>query len=109
MPAQRSTAVSAAEARALFSGLQKCPVLVLAVSGGPDSTALMLLAARWRLSLKTKPKLIAVTIDHGLRKEAKREAAAVAKLARKLGVTHRTLRWSGKKPAAGLQQAARAA
>lgn len=109
MPAQKSTAVSATEARALFSGLQAFSVLVLAVSGGPDSTALMLLAARWRDALKKKPTLIAVTVDHGLRKESKREAAAVARLARKLKITHRTLRWNGPKPSAGLQNAARLA
>ena len=109
MPAQKSTAVSATEARALFSGLQAFPVLVLAVSGGPDSTALMLLAARWRDALKKKPTLIAVTVDHGLRKESKHEAAAVARLARKLKITHRTLRWTGRKPSAGLQNAARMA
>jgi tRNA(Ile)-lysidine synthase len=67
------------------------------------------LAARWRDMLKAKPELVAVTVDHGLRKEAKAEAAAVGKLARKLGITHRTLRWTGKKPSTGLQQAARAA
>jgi tRNA(Ile)-lysidine synthase len=104
-----SSAISQSEAKSLFAGLEQSPALVLAVSGGPDSTALMLLAARWRNTLKTKPKLIAITVDHGLRKDAKREAAAVGKLARKLGLTHHTLRWSGKKPAAGLQQAARAA
>jgi tRNA(Ile)-lysidine synthase len=104
-----SSAISQSEDKSLFAGLEQFPVLVLAVSGGPDSTALMVLAARWRKTLKTKPKLIAITVDHGLRKEAKREAAVVAKLARKLGLTHRTLRWSGKKPATGLQQAARAA
>jgi tRNA(Ile)-lysidine synthase len=110
--AEAST-VSASEAKSLFSGLEQFPVLVLAVSGGPDSTALMVLAARWRKSIKTKPKswpkLIAVTVDHGLRKEAKREAAGVGKLARKLGIAHRVLRWTGKKPATGLQQAARTA
>ncbi len=109
MPAQKSMAVSATEARALFSGLQAFPTLVLAVSGGPDSTALMLLAARWRDALKSKPTLIAVTVDHGLRKESKHEAAAVARLARKLKIAHRTLRWSGRKPSAGLQNAARMA
>ena len=82
---------------------------MLAVSGGPDSTALMVLSARWRKTLKNKPELIAVTVDHGLRKEAKREAAAVARLARKLGIAHRTLRWSGAKPKTGLQEAARTA
>ncbi|HEY6832861.1 MAG TPA: tRNA lysidine(34) synthetase TilS [Pseudolabrys sp.] len=101
--------VSAAELAFLFSDLETVPSLVLAVSGGPDSTALMLLAAHWRDTLARKPELIAVTVDHGLRKESKAEAAAVGKLARTLGISHRTVRWTGKKPSTGLQQAARAA
>jgi tRNA(Ile)-lysidine synthase len=48
-----------------------------------------------------------VTIDHGLRKESKREAKAVEKLAHKLGIEHRTLAWTGRKPKTGLQEAAR--
>jgi tRNA(Ile)-lysidine synthase len=100
-------AVSASEVISLFSGLQSLPVLVLAVSGGPDSTALMVLAAQWRDSLRTKPKLVAVTIDHGLRKESKAEAATVARLARRLDIAHRTSRWTGRKPKTGLQEAAR--
>jgi tRNA(Ile)-lysidine synthase len=110
MPAPSAKPVTLAEAKALFAGLEVLPALVLAVSGGPDSSALMLLAARWRDTLRgSKPKLVAVTVDHGLRKEAKREAADVARLARKLKIAHRVLRWRGKKPATGLQQAARAA
>jgi tRNA(Ile)-lysidine synthase len=95
------------EANALFRGLEDLPGLVLAVSGGPDSTALLVLAARWAKRLKRAPKLIAVTIDHGLRPEAAREAAMVKELARRLGVPHRTLRWRGRKPRTGLQEAAR--
>jgi tRNA(Ile)-lysidine synthase len=109
MPTQEISPISSAELKTLFSDLDRLPALLLAVSGGPDSTALMVLAARWRDALKVKPKLIAVTVDHGLRAESKREAAAVARLARKLGVVHRTLRWTGAKPKTGLQQAARAA
>jgi tRNA(Ile)-lysidine synthase len=71
--------------------------------------ALMVLAARWRKSLKRGPTLSAVTVDHGLRKKSKAEATAVAKLARKLGVTHRIVRWTGSKPKTGLPQAARQA
>jgi tRNA(Ile)-lysidine synthase len=97
----------ATELGSLFADLADHPVLVLAVSGGPDSTALLLLASRWRKTLKVGPKLIAVTVDHGLRVEARREALAVQRLARKLGVTHRTLRWAGRKPETGLQEAAR--
>jgi tRNA(Ile)-lysidine synthase len=101
--------VSDAEAASLFADLSAFPALVLAVSGGPDSTALMVLAARWRASLKSGPTLLAVTVDHGLRKEAAGEARAVARLARSLGIAHRTLRWRGVKPKTGLPQAARAA
>jgi tRNA(Ile)-lysidine synthase len=100
-------AVGDGEANALFRGLEDLPGLVLAVSGGPDSTALMVLAARWAKRLKRAPKLIAVTVDHGLRPEAAREAAMVKHLARRLGVPHRTLRWRGRKPRTGLQEAAR--
>jgi tRNA(Ile)-lysidine synthase len=103
------SAVSAADVRLLFAHLVHYPALILAVSGGPDSTALMLLAARWRQTRKRGPKLIAATIDHGLRPEAKREALAVKKLARSLRIEHRTLRWTGRKPKTGIQEAARAA
>src|SRR5262249_19414657 len=64
---------------------------------------------RWAKRLKNGPKLVAVTIDHGLRPEAAREAAAVKRLARKLGIAHRTLRWRGRQPKTGLQEAARPA
>jgi len=86
-------AVSASEAKTLFDPLANASVLVLAVSGGPDSTALLFLAARWRAALKQGPKLLAVTVDHGLRPQSAGEARAVKRLARRLGVAHRTLRW----------------
>jgi len=104
-------AVRDQEASALFSGLENLRGLVLAVSGGSDSTALLLIAARWAEGLAKRrqnpPKLIAVTVDHGLRPESAREAAAVKRLARRLGLTHRTLHWRGEKPKTGLQEAAR--
>ena len=109
MSAASEGPVSASEAAALFADLSKTRVLILGVSGGPDSTALLWLAARWRARRKHGPTLIAVTVDHGLRPESAREARAVKRLTQKLGVAHRTLRWSGKKPASGIQQAAREA
>lgn len=93
----------------LFNDLWPAPALVLAVSGGPDSIALMMLATRWRTRRKDGPRLLAVTVDHGLRPESKNEAAQVARLAHRLKIAHRTLRWTGTKPKTGLQQAARQA
>ena len=99
--------ISETEAAWLFRPLAESSALVLAVSGGPDSTALLWLAARWRDALQRAPRLVAVTVDHGLRKESAYEALAVKRLARKLKVEHRTLRWTGRKPSTGIQEAAR--
>lgn len=99
--------ITSAEAKALFAELQAAPAIVLAVSGGPDSTALLWLAASWRAKLKRGPKLLAVTVDHGLRAESAREARDVKVLAASLRVDHRTLKWTGPKPKAGLPAAAR--
>ena len=99
--------VSAAEAAARFADLAQCRALVLAISGGPDSTALLVLAARWRAALKRGPKLHAVTVDHGLRTDSRAEARGVKAIAAKLGVAHRIMRWTGAKPATGVQAAAR--
>jgi tRNA(Ile)-lysidine synthase len=107
--ANKAEPITAAEAAEWFADLSGCKALVLAVSGGPDSTALCLLAARWRAARKEGPALLAVTVDHGLRPEARREAAAVKRFAVSLGIPHRTLRWTGPKPTTGLQEAARAA
>jgi tRNA(Ile)-lysidine synthase len=101
--------ISAADAKRLFADWKEAPALVLAVSGGPDSIALMWLAARWRRALARGPRLVAVTVDHGLRAEAAREARDVKRLARVLDLPHRTVRWLGAKPKTGLPAAARAA
>jgi tRNA(Ile)-lysidine synthase len=101
--------ISAQDAKRLFADWKAAPAIVLAVSGGPDSIALMWLAARWRSTLARGPRLIAVTVDHGLRAEAAAEARDVKRLARTLDLTHRTMRWAGEKPKTGLPAAARTA
>ena len=105
--ADTAAPVSATEARDLFADLEHCECLLLAVSGGPDSTAMMTLAARWRAALAQGPRLLAVTVDHGLRPGAAAEARAVKRLAATLGVAHRTVRWRGRKPSSGIQEVAR--
>jgi tRNA(Ile)-lysidine synthase len=108
VPLSSSTlAISPAEADVLFASLANEKALIVAVSGGPDSTALMVLITAWRKRRRKGPKLIAVTVDHGLRTESAREAAAVKRLARRIGITHQTLHWRGAKPKTGLQEQAR--
>jgi tRNA(Ile)-lysidine synthase len=97
------------DAKRLFADWRAAPAIILAVSGGPDSIALMWLAARWRRTLARGPRLIAITVDHGLRPEAMREAHEVKRLARTLDLPHRTMRWTGAKPKTGVPAAARSA
>ena len=75
----------------------------VAVSGGPDSLALLLLAAAAR------PGLVeAATVDHALRPESRVEAEAVAALCERLGVPHSilTAEWK-EKPETAIQDRAR--
>lgn len=109
MPDDDNDPISVRDAKLLFADCKAAPAIVLAVSGGPDSIALMWLAARWRRALARGPRLLAVTVDHGLRAEAAAEAREVKRLARTLDLEHRTLRWTGPKPKTGLPAAARAA
>jgi tRNA(Ile)-lysidine synthase len=67
----------------------------------------MWLMARWRRALSRGPRLLAVTIDHGLRREAAREARDVKRLAQSLDLEHRTIRWKGDKPKTGVPARAR--
>ena len=78
--------------------------LAVAVSGGPDSVALLLLAAA------AYPGLVhAATVDHGLRAESAAEAGFVADLCRALEVPHATLAVDVDTARASIQQSARAA
>ncbi len=78
--------------------------LAIAVSGGPDSLALIHLAATdW------PGRITAITVDHGLRKAAAEEAKSVAEQCLERGIPHVTLRWAGPHPSANIQAEARAA
>lgn len=108
LPEQGFSPVSTSEAGSLFQDLCQEPGLLVAVSGGPDSVALLALLADWART-PGRPRLHAATVDHGLRAESAAEAAAVEALCGRLNVPHATLRWEGVKPARGLQVQARTA
>ena len=90
-----------------FSRLNRATGILAAVSGGPDSIAMMHLLARW--GSERRPPILVATVDHRLRPEAAEEAAFVAREAASLGFAHHTLLWTGDKPVTGLQDAAREA
>jgi tRNA(Ile)-lysidine synthase len=94
---------------ALFRPLEAHAHWGLAVSGGPDSMALMQLVARRLARSAAGKKATVLTVDHGLRAVSGAEAAFVARAAASLGLRHATLHWEGAKPRTGIQAAARAA
>ncbi|MBV8970787.1 MAG: tRNA lysidine(34) synthetase TilS [Sphingomonadaceae bacterium] len=108
----RSDPLVAVEAAATFTAavtaltggpLGDAPFAV-AVSGGPDSLALLLLA-----HAAFGHRVRALTVDHRLRPDSAAEATDVAAYAARLGVPHATLAWDGPHPATNRQAAARAA
>jgi tRNA(Ile)-lysidine synthase len=101
-------AIGAAEFAAALDALDIATPFAVAVSGGADSLALLVLTAEWAKARKLPPPQ-ALTVDHGLRAESALEAKRVARWARDLGVPHETLVWTGAKPKGDVQAAARAA
>lgn len=87
-----------------FEGLRS---VIVAVSGGSDSLALLHLLLAFRDNCDAFPEIIAVTVDHELRAESNDEAHYVGQLCRAANISHRILRWSGPKPLSGISAKAR--
>jgi tRNA(Ile)-lysidine synthase len=86
---------------------ERQPVLGVALSGGPDSTAVVLLADRWARS--QGGSVHAITIDHAIRPDSAAESAQVAGWMAARGISHEIHRLTDRLPAADLQGQARAA
>ena len=86
--------------------MENAEVYAIAVSGGADSMALLLLMKEWEDAKKAK--IIALTVNHNLRVEAQQEAAQVAEFCAKIGVEHHILRWEHLQlPTSKIQESAR--
>ncbi|WP_306118798.1 MULTISPECIES: tRNA lysidine(34) synthetase TilS [unclassified Roseitalea] len=110
-PRHAADADPAAAAERAFAELDlagDAPVLV-AVSGGGDSTALVHLFRHHLARLPSAPPIIAATVDHRLRPESTGEAMAVARMCERLGTAHRIVTWDGPARSTGLQVQAREA
>lgn len=90
------------EASLTVLGVPECERLAVAVSGGPDSLCLALLAAESR-------DVVCLIVDHGLRKESSEEATRTVELLVSHGVRAERLEWKAVKPAANVQAEAREA
>ena len=91
----------------LLGSLGAFECLTIGVSGGADSTALLVLFDEWRHRANWNGRAYVVTVDHGLRTESAHEAKQVAVLCAKLGLDHSILPWKGEKPSGNLQATAR--
>ncbi len=90
---------------AALAPFEACPHLAVALSGGPDSTALLLLASEWVRA--REGALVAFIVDHGLRDGSSVEARAVARHCSTHGIASRILTWNGPKPASAIEEKAR--
>lgn len=86
-----------------FAGVN---LVLIAVSGGADSMALLALAADWA-ARRSGTRLSVATVDHSLRPESAAEAAAVARTAASLGLPHARLEAPLARPGARIEEAAR--
>ncbi len=96
------------EARRFLDSLIGPSRILVAISGGSDSTGLLLaLAEASKAVPNSKISLCAVTVDHALRTESAEEARQVAALCGALDIPHLVKVWQGEKPKAGIMSAAR--
>lgn len=93
-----------------LSSLKRPLRLLVAISGGSDSTGLLLALARAVRSRRDHDvSLCAATIDHALRAGSGDEALDVAALCARYSIPHTIRRWTDDKPATGIAAAARQA
>lgn len=97
-------------ARQFIDKISKPTTILAAVSGGSDSTGLLIALQRAvRDAGRSDISIHAVTVDHALRAESAMEAEGVARLCERIDIPHHIRRWDGDKPKSGVSAAARLA
>lgn len=96
-------------ARRFLTSIRHPTRLLVAISGGSDSTGLLLALKRALADCGAPHSLAAATVDHALRPGSADEARAVARLCASIDIPHRILTWHGEKPLTGISAAAREA
>ena len=94
------------EIAALFAPVADSRTIALAVSGGPDSLALLDSIDRWRKH-PGRPAAIVLTVDHRLRPDSGDEAAMVVAIAKQRGMPARLLTATGPAPQSDIEAEAR--
>lgn len=108
LKAMTAAPLTKAETDRFLAPLARCSRYAVAVSGGPDSVALLYLSVDFaRRHGSAAP--VALTVDHALRPDSRAEAEGVAEIADSLGVRHAILTWRHGAVDASLQARARAA
>tara|TARA_B110000438_G_scaffold294219_1_gene335294 strand:- start:495 stop:1778 length:1284 start_codon:yes stop_codon:yes gene_type:complete len=93
----------------IFSFLSNKKRIALAVSGGRDSCALMLLISKWLSIKKINIEVHVLTVNHKLRKDSDSECQQVSEIANAYGFNHQILVWEHKEIKASIQEKAREA
>lgn len=84
---------------------KKVNKIAIAVSGGPDSIALLFLTYKWSKDLDIS--LIVITVNHNLRPSSKKEALNVANTCKKINIQHIILNSYIKKSTSSIEKKAR--
>ena len=103
--AEPASAIAAQEADAAFSIFKPYASLLLAVSGGSDSMALLHLAEKWRGQRDVK--ITVASVDHKLREGSSRDCDFVETFCAGKSIPFVRLEWEGRKPIASIQATAR--
>jgi tRNA(Ile)-lysidine synthase len=106
-PAEPLTLAEFAASLASLGPFERRPRLAVAVSGGPDSLSLIIMADRW--ARERQGEICALTVDHRLRVESSTEIRLLHSWLSTRAIRHEILTWSADKPAVGIQEAARRA